>query len=74
MEIPAGRRNCIPIVYTKGTHYDVGYDVVSDEGFFDVFFVFHELMKSITDVLDRCEVAKVNLLSNFFICNFFFKL
>lgn len=23
------RRQCIPIIYTKGTHYDVGFDVVS---------------------------------------------
>lgn len=23
------RRNCIPIIYTKGTHYEVGFDVVS---------------------------------------------
>lgn len=23
------RRQCIPILYTKGTHYDVGFDVVS---------------------------------------------
>lgn len=23
------RRQCIPIIYTRGTHYDVGYDVVS---------------------------------------------
>lgn len=22
------RRQCIPILYTKGTHYDVGFDVV----------------------------------------------
>lgn len=22
------RRQCIPIIYTKGTHYDVGFDVV----------------------------------------------
>ncbi|XP_017779046.1 PREDICTED: uncharacterized protein LOC108564492 [Nicrophorus vespilloides] len=22
-----GRRNCIPILYTRGTHYEVGYDV-----------------------------------------------
>uniref|UniRef100_A0A336M098 CSON009422 protein n=1 Tax=Culicoides sonorensis TaxID=179676 RepID=A0A336M098_CULSO len=21
------RRQCIPIIYTRGTHYDVGYDV-----------------------------------------------
>ncbi|XKL59559.1 hypothetical protein PGB90_000575 [Kerria lacca] len=27
MEIPVGRRNCIPIIYTKGTHYEVGFDV-----------------------------------------------
>ncbi|XP_050301280.1 uncharacterized protein LOC126739568 [Anthonomus grandis grandis] len=31
MPIPSsgnlGRRNCIPILYTKGTHYEVGYDV-----------------------------------------------
>jgi hypothetical protein len=24
-----GRRNCIPILYTRGTHYEVGFDVVS---------------------------------------------
>lgn len=24
------RRQCIPIIYTKGTHYDVGFDVVSN--------------------------------------------
>lgn len=23
------RRQCIPILYTKGTHYDVGFDMVS---------------------------------------------
>lgn len=23
------RRQCIPIIYTRGTNYDVGYDVVS---------------------------------------------
>lgn len=23
------RRQCIPILYTKGTHYDVGFDTVS---------------------------------------------
>lgn len=22
------RRQCIPIIYTRGTHYDVGFDVV----------------------------------------------
>lgn len=22
------RRQCIPILYTKGTHYDVGFDMV----------------------------------------------
>lgn len=22
------RRQCIPIIYTTGTHYDVGFDVV----------------------------------------------
>ncbi|XP_014218067.1 uncharacterized protein LOC106646539, partial [Copidosoma floridanum] len=24
-----GRRNAIPIVYTRGTHYEVGFDIVS---------------------------------------------
>lgn len=24
-----GRRNCIPILYTAGTHYDIGFDTVS---------------------------------------------
>lgn len=24
---PLGRRHCIPIIYTRGTHYEVGYDV-----------------------------------------------
>lgn len=24
------RRQCIPILYTKGTHYDVGFDMVSE--------------------------------------------
>lgn len=24
-----GRRNSIPILYTRGTHYEVGFDVVS---------------------------------------------
>lgn len=23
------RRQCIPILYTRGTHYDVGFDVVN---------------------------------------------
>ncbi|XP_065219745.1 beta-alanyl-dopamine/carcinine hydrolase [Planococcus citri] len=27
MDIPLGRRNAIPILYTRGTHYDVGFDV-----------------------------------------------
>lgn len=25
-----GRRNNIPILYTRGTHYEVGFDVVSE--------------------------------------------
>ena len=25
-----GRRNSIPVIYTRGTHYEVGYDIVSD--------------------------------------------
>lgn len=25
---PTTRRQCIPIIYTKGTHYDVGFDTV----------------------------------------------
>jgi len=25
-----GRRNSIPILYTRGTHYEVGFDVVSE--------------------------------------------
>jgi hypothetical protein len=24
-----GRRNSVPILYTRGTHYEVGFDVVS---------------------------------------------
>ena len=28
-----GRRNNIPILYTRGTHYEVGFDVVSEVAF-----------------------------------------
>lgn len=27
MSVQLSRRNCLPIVYVKGTHYDVGYDI-----------------------------------------------
>jgi hypothetical protein len=32
-----GRRNSIPILYTRGTHYEVGFDVVSQSYAFMVF-------------------------------------
>lgn len=28
------RRHCIPILYTRGTHYEVGYDVVNILSFY----------------------------------------
>lgn len=28
------RRQCIPILYTRGTHYDVGFDMVRNGNFF----------------------------------------
>lgn len=31
------RRQCIPILYTKGTHYDVGFDVVILTNYFVIF-------------------------------------
>jgi hypothetical protein len=30
VEDKIGRRNSIPILYTRGTHYEVGFDVVSE--------------------------------------------
>lgn len=29
-----GRRNAIPIIYTSGTYYEVGFDVVSPNPFY----------------------------------------
>lgn len=25
----ASRRNAVPIIYTRGTHYEIGFDIVS---------------------------------------------
>jgi hypothetical protein len=31
-----GRRNSIPILYTRGTHYEVGFDVVGQNFSYDL--------------------------------------
>lgn len=41
------RRQCIPILYTKGTHYDVGFDVVR---FFPLDFHFSKITKFHSDL------------------------
>lgn len=33
------RRQAIPILYTRGTHYDVGYDVVSRTRIIVLFYL-----------------------------------
>lgn len=38
------RRHCIPIVYTRGTHYEVGFDVVSY--YFNIFILHKILIKN----------------------------
>ncbi|XP_030751429.1 uncharacterized protein LOC115878962 [Sitophilus oryzae] len=44
------RRNCIPILYTKGTHYDVGYDM--GRNFSGVIKNFLEIAESLPEYLD----------------------
>lgn len=47
------RRQCIPIIYTRGTHYDVGYDVVSSF-LFDFLISHNETRFFVNDkTLDR---------------------
>lgn len=36
------RRQSIPILYTKGTHYDVGFDVVIMPIYSNYFIIFRE--------------------------------
>ncbi|VEN35787.1 unnamed protein product [Callosobruchus maculatus] len=46
-----GRRQCIPILYTKGTHYEVGYDM--GRTFSDMI---HNFLK-ISTSLNKCYLS-----------------
>lgn len=41
------RRQCIPIIYTRGTHYEVGFDVVLITILFFVCFYCYQLFEVI---------------------------
>lgn len=36
-----GRRQAIPIIYTRGTHYDVGFDIVRIHSFSSIVVILY---------------------------------
>ncbi|XP_060535741.1 beta-alanyl-dopamine/carcinine hydrolase isoform X2 [Cylas formicarius] len=51
-----GRRHCVPVLYTRGTHYEVGYDV--GRTFSGVIQSFLRCSESLPEFLDAYETAE----------------
>lgn len=53
-----GRRQCVPVIYTKGTHYEVGYDIVSTS-IFGKRFYFALSTRRIYGENDKYEIGAI---------------
>lgn len=53
------RRQCIPIIYTRGTHYEVGFDVVSTH-----LYIFNNFFKNLTILSNLQKNSLIYLLGH----------